>query len=325
MEKVNSKYYCFHCEKYYKSIQSYCNHKRKFHKKMVPNGTIPEPFTPKPEPNDNIILQSDNILEHCNFKIIKNGYKILKDNKYIYICKHCNKEYEYRQSRNRHQKNCYITSFEKLKKENVELKENFQNQVNDLKQQLSDLMNKTYKMHPKTLQKINKQLNNNCNIFQKNEYNINNINNINIVQFGKEDVINKLSKKEQLMILNKKHQSLNHLIEYVHFNDKFPQYKNIAITNMKDGLAYMYNEDKNKFIAIDKNELIMNVLETRMLDIEDIYSTNVNNINDHTRKNIKFFINKMTNNNEYLELKKMDIKLILYNNTEPNMIKEIEC
>ena len=80
-------------------------------------------------------------------------------------------------------------------------------------------------MHPKTLMKINNQLNN-CNIT-----------NINIVQLGKEDIVNTLSQKEKIGILNNCYQSIDKLIEYVHFNPKYPQFKNIAITNLIDEYA----------------------------------------------------------------------------------------
>ena len=36
------------------------------------------------------------------------------------------------------------------------------------------------------------------------------------------------------------------LIECVHFNDKYPQFKNIAITNLKDNIAYKYDNIDNK-------------------------------------------------------------------------------
>jgi len=38
--------------------------------------------------------------------------------------------------------------------------------------------------------------------------------------------------------------------------------------------------------------------------------------------NIKKFINKMANDDTYYNYKKSDIKLMLYNNTEPDIIKK---
>ena len=235
-------------------------------------------------------------------------------NKY-YTCNFCNKKYIYKQSKYRHQKICKYN----LKTENELLKK----EIEDIKNNLMDILKKNCKMHPKTLEKINKELsqkqnNNNCGI-------VNNgiINNNYTIQFGNENLLDVLTKKEQIMILDKKHQSLNHLIEYIHFNDKYPQFKNIAITNMKDNIAYMYNEDKKKFIAMNKNDLLNTVIDMRMLDIEDFYSNNIDNISEITKKNINIFLNKMSDNNDYLEIKKTDIKLVLYNNSKITKIKEL--
>ena len=126
------------------------------------------------------------------------------------------------------------------------------------------------------------------------------------------------------MILNKKHQSLNHMIEYVHFNNKYSQFRNIAITNMKDGLAHMYDKEKNKFIAIKKDELLNTVIEMRMLDIEDFYANNEDYLDQKTKTNIKKFINKMSKDETFYEFKKSDIKLLLYNNSDNDVIKNIE-
>jgi hypothetical protein len=177
-------------------------------------------------------------------------------------------------------------------------------------------------MHPNTLQKINKQLQQ-----QNNSGNINNgtINNItyNIVQLGEENLSDVLSKKEQIKILNQKHQSLNYMTEYIHFNKKFPQFRNITITNLKDNLAHTYDKNKNKFIVLKKDELLNTVIEMRMLDIEDFYNNHQDDLDFRTKTNIKKFINKMANDDKYYDYKKSDIKLMLYNNTEPDMIKEI--
>jgi transcriptional regulator NrdR family protein len=177
-------------------------------------------------------------------------------------------------------KTCKVKLEKEKNKDKIDIKE-------EIKEQLLEILKKECKMHPKTLQKINKQLMQQNNSGNINNGTINNINNYNIIQLGDENLLDVLSKKEQIMILNKKHQSLNHMIEYVHFNNNFPQYKNIAITNMKDGLAYMYDKDKNKFIAIKKEELLNTVIEMRMLDIEEFYSNNEDELDPKTKVNIK--------------------------------------
>ena len=53
MKKVNNEFHCKLCEKYYKSINSLCNHNRKFHKKNEPKNNQNEHFSENTEPKPN--------------------------------------------------------------------------------------------------------------------------------------------------------------------------------------------------------------------------------------------------------------------------------
>ena len=275
---VPLKFYCDECNKYYKSKQSFWNHKNKFHKENEPN--------------------INHVSPKCQLSI--NQMSTFK-----YTCKYCNKGYHLNQSRWKHEQKCKINDNnekEILKKENMELKK----EIKEIKKQLMELMNKSCKVHPKTLQKINNQLNN-CNIT-----------NINIVQFGKEDVINTLSRKEKLKILNNGYQSFNKLIEYVHFNDNYPQFKNIAITNLKDNIAYKYNPEDNKFIACKKDELLEDLMDIRTIDLEEILNENIDTINNVKVSKLKSSIEKLYDKDNFYDRKKSDIKLMIYNKSDKN-------
>lgn len=276
MESVDKHFKCYICNKYYKSKNSLGNHTRKFHPENQPNISRDKP---------------------------KNQHLINQISANEYTCKYCSKTYKHIQSRWKHEQKCkvnYNDEKEILKKENMELKK----EIVEMKKQLMDLMNKSCKMHPKTLQKINNQLNN-CNIT-----------NINIVQFGKEDVINTLSKKEKLKILNNGYQSFNKLIEYVHFNDNYPQFKNIAITNLKDNIAYKYDIDDNKFIACKKDELLEDLMDIRTIDLEEILNENIDTINNVKVSKLKSSIEKLYDKDNFYDNKKSDIKLMIYNKSD---------
>lgn len=172
-----------------------------------------------------------------------------------------------------------------------------------------DIMNTMCKIHPKTLNKINKQLNIN---------NTNNINNNIILQLGKEDLNSIFTKEEKINILKKGFQSLNFLIEYTHFNDKYSQFKNILITNLQNNIAYRYEHKTNSFITISKNELLDDIINERMYNINEFYDEYKDEITNKMQDIIEKFIEKM-NDNKYEEYKKKDIKLIIYNNIEQNI------
>ena len=146
-----------------------------------------------------------------------------------------------------------------------------------LKSQLLDVMNKQCKIHYKTLQKINNQLiNNNYNSFTNCTFNI--------VQLGNENLVEALSGQEQLKILKKKYQSLNYLIDYIHCNNKFPEFNNVAITNLQNNIAYMYDNNKKQFIATNKDDLIDEIISYRMSDLGEFYDIHLDTLDDKTKK-----------------------------------------
>ena len=299
-------YTCYICNKNYKHRQSLYNHNKKFHSQNNPN-IITHNHT-----------NNQNIIPHNHYTSDKNE---TADDKYF--CKFCNKSFTHYQNRWRHEKKCknnLLIKNEMLEKQNQELKEMFEKEISILKQQLLDSMNKNCKKHPKTLQKINRQLNNQYNNTQNNTNCIVNNNTINIIPLGQEKLTDILSSKEQKMILSKKQQSLNYLIEYIHFNDKYPQFQNIIITNLKDNIAYKYDDNMNKFIATTKDELLEILMENRIIDIEDFYNFNVEKLNENTKNILNKFIDKIKNDDEYFDKKKSDIKLILYNNSDNKKI-----
>lgn len=127
------KYNCKICNKEYVSYKSLWNHNSKFHKKM------------SPKIENNVLSMSP--------KNIENEYK----------CNICNKEYKYRQGLWKHNKVCKEVNNEKIdlvlkenvqmKKENLEIKKEMIEYKKEL-ENLKNLLQKSLKIHPKTLQKI---------------------------------------------------------------------------------------------------------------------------------------------------------------------------
>ena len=286
LQKVFS---CKECNKNYKHRQSLYNHMKKFHPK-----------------NSKKLQDGSKTLQMAPKHTVENesGGNIIK-------CEFCNKTFSKKSNLQKHinlnrckKKNDIILS---LKKENEELKMNFQKEITELKEQIKELMNKNCKIHYKTLQKINTQ------------NNIQNQQNINIIGFNKENLLELFSDKEKLKILKKKYDSLNYFIEYAHFNNKYPQLKNIKITNMKDNIAYKYDDSKNKFIATTKDDLINDLVISRMTDIDEFQTEIYDKLSSKEQCIIKNMLDEFYNDEDkYKDKKKEDIKFIIYNNSEHN-------
>ena len=281
-------YKCTICNKFYKSYKSLWKHNDIFHKvDNQSNISIEQPI------------------------ISQKSVTVLPKNKKLYKCKNCNKDYKHIQSRWKHEQICNnnVNEIQLIKKENIEMKKEMS--------ELKNMLQKALKIHPKTLQKINKQLNN------INNGTVNN-NNINIVQLGHENLDEILTEKEKLGILNNKCHSLRDLVKLVHISPKYKQFKNIYITNLQNTIAYKYDTKTNNFLAVNKSDLLDDLIDNRISDIDYFHSELEEKVDEQTSEIIKRFIKRMNDGDDNLkDIKKEEIKLLIYNHTK-DIRKEID-
>ena len=289
MDEIDLKdFHCEKCNKYYSSIQSLSNHRRIKHC----NPIVTEKVTKKCEKEKNVT---------------KNVIKSNHTNENIQECKYCYKVLANRHSKWRHEQKCNSSNeniklnkdeeIQELKKENAEIKK----ENAEIKSMLMELLKRS-KIHPKTLEKINKDLvkNKNNNIINGNSNNINSgtVNNINIIKFGNENINQILNQKEKLKILEARFLSLEESIKRIHFNDARPEYQNILITNLRDDLAYVF--DGNKFVTTKKNTAITELIDNHIDSIEISLDEYKEKLNPRVVQKIEELIDKI--NDDYTEM-----------------------
>ena len=296
---LHDDYTCFICNKKYSCRQNLHRHNKRFHPKITPKCSIQE--------------QNYSKQHQAGVKIVNNNETGDKE----FFCDFCKKSFSRKYNLIRHLKLNRCVKLKDIENENIILKkenEEFKKEIDVIKSQLLDVMNKQCKIHYKTLQKINNQLiNNNYNSFTNCTFNI--------VQLGNENLVEALSGQEQLKILKKKYQSLNYLIDYIHCNNKFPEFNNVAITNLQNNIAYMYDNNKKQFIATNKDDLIDEIISYRMSDLGEFYDIHLDTLDDKTKKIISELLIKMENDDKYIMKKKDQIKLLVYNNKEKTIDK----
>jgi hypothetical protein len=276
---------CKYCNKEYSSQSSRSNHIKKYHSEKC-----------------------QQTIDECQKYVKKNlTHNIEEDNKLK--CIKCKKLFKSRQGKWVHEKKCndksieIINKNEKIEKQNIEIIE-----IKKEMEKLKNMLQQALKIHPKTLTKINKQLNNNTLN--------NNVNNI-YVQLGRENLSEILSSKEKMGILNRQAMGLNDLIELVHASGKYKKFMNVCITNLQNTIAYKFDEKANNFIAVNKNELLNDLVDSRVYDIEKFFEEYQTKFDAKKVEQIKKFLDRMGNEDDPLKgIKKEEIKLILYNNLE---------
>jgi len=289
---------CYKCDKCDKEFNQKSNYMAHINKKKSCNTND----------NTNIILykceicnkefnQKCNYLSHINKKNPCNSKDLIKENK-ILLDKI--KELENVQK--------YITQ---LEKENILLKgEN--EKINEL---YNNLLNKCISNNTTNNSNSNNTTTNNNSNNTTNNNTTNNIIKIKLVNFGQEDYT-KLTKEEKNNILKYSNRSISNLIQYLHINDRLPQYKNVCIKNLRGKGGYLF--DNNKWTHLNYDVLLMMIFNRKFSDLNKILEENDNeNIKKFYQDNIKKLIeNYDDNNDEFIKKNKDNIINFLYNNTK---------
>ena len=235
-------------------------------------------------------------------------------------CSYCGYETERQDNYNRHLLSC------KIKKKDIEEKEEILNKLLSTIDQQKEQINQLIKTNENLINQMKiKHTQNNKNV--KNQNN-GTINNINIVAFGKED-LSKIENKEFFEALTQMGYKIPaKMFEKIHINDKYPEYKNIYISDINRGKAMVHDGkkwklDKYKNIGDKLLDKILNFMEERCEEIKDD-----KNITDKKKMNME---NKLKilqimkdyekeeekERHEYLRSQCKDhMKMDLYNNKE---------
>jgi hypothetical protein len=320
-------YRCIVCNKSYSSHSSLCNHNKKFH-----NNTSQKVL----KYSDKNSGTSENI-------------PINSETNKIYSCRCCNKVFYNVKTRWSHEKICKQNK--KIDDNITILKEENKNKELELqiKKEEKEILKLKLKLEKSemidnvTLRQLNKKLMERNNLIKKsmvnsniNSHNTNNIQNNNVINntfqlvgFGKEDIVELLTMSEKKQIMNARMGCLEKLIEIVHCGN-YNQFKNIIVTNMKDGLVYKYVDTVGQFKLATKSEAINHLVDSRFDDIQIIYNEliNYNKIDEKTKNLIEKFINNFQDpdkkfydmdNKEYPSFKHYkinEVKILLYNNQD---------
>jgi hypothetical protein len=315
--EVIDKHICKTCNKEYSSYSSLWNHTKNIHK----NNTIKKCH--------NVVINSHNI----DINSHNTDINTLK-------CKFCNKNFQNRSNRYRHEQRCKIifeekekqnneiklaeiNSNEKIKLAEIELEKynldkkrevelakiNLELKKVEIKKENSIIKRKT-NSNP-TIKNINKLLQNkinmnNSNLNSNNTTNIQNNtvhNHFKIEGFGKENILNVITDKEKKLILNQGCESIEKLIEIVYIG-KYDKFKNILITNKRDNDIYTYDDKSDLYIINDKNSVLNKLVANRLDNIEEIYNEfdENNKLTENNKKIMsRFFIKFTDEDKKYID------------------------
>lgn len=285
---------CKICNKKYASRQSLWNHNNKYHTKISIRKSL--------ESNSDGSLKSNS----------KSTIKSVQNDTLEFHCRNCEKVFKYKQGRWNHEQKCK----NKLSsQEIIELKKELTEGIKEIEKIKKQLVSKKNKLQ---LANIDSSVNNSNNTSNTSNINNGTINNY-IVAFGKENISNILTEQEKCKILNARFKSVEESIKTIHFNEDRPECQNVAITNMRDNLAHIY--DGKKFISKSKQEIINQLIDNHMESIEESLIDYREKLNQKTIEIIETLIDKMNDKTTELYDEENEKKYINYKNYKNDLVK----
>ena len=230
------------------------------------------------------------------------------ENKFISgknICEHCSNQFSRKYNLDRHQQ-LYCKN-----RKNTQI-QSMQKQLEEKDKEIENLKNTIIKTPTATNNINNGTVNNIQNNIQ------NNIHNNIIIELGNEDCINMLTPKQRMQILNKRYNSIDALIKYLHCNPKLPQHKCIEIPSLSKAYCKVYSNEHGKYIIQDVHDVLERLVDHRMSDIQTFLETaqeSGENISEHTETAVKGLIDKLDSDEKYKRKKCSKIKMDLHNNS----------
>ena len=129
-------------------------------------------------------------------------------------------------------------------------------------------------------------------------------------------MIDKLPDNEQILILKSGYLSLKNIINHVHCNDKYPEFKNILITNPNNKYGYKYDSKLDKFILVSKKELLEELLGSRISDIDEFYEKHENKLNTRIKTAITNVVKNYETDKKYKRDVITETTAQIYNNRD---------
>ena len=182
-----------------------------------------------------------------------------------FVCNYCSKTLKTKPNLLRHEKKyCKVKNENDetflLKKEIIQIKKNHDHERKQLYSQISKLIDKVG--------------------------NTTNIQNIQLNNYGKED-LSHITDELKTSFIKLPYGMIPKLIEAVHFSDKKPENKNIALTNKKENKVKIFSG--NKWVYKDKEQTINDLVDGKYFILDTFFHNKISNLNNEQQTNyIKF-------------------------------------
>ena len=202
------------------------------------------------------------------------------------ICEYCDRRFTRIDNYNRHiSKRCKIKRkidvedriiIEKYKKDKELMLEIHEREKEEYKKHIEKLINKVGTTN------ITHNTNTNCGNTQTNNVQLNN--------FGQENLA-MLTEKYMNKMISFPYSAIPKMIKNIHFNDKYPENRNIRMLNKKDNKLQIRNNGEWQYV--NKRDTIQLLIEDKNYQLDKYFEENRNKFNDMKQKSFEKFQEKI--------------------------------
>lgn len=92
--------------------------------------------------------------------------------------------------------------------------------------------------------------------------------------------------------------SVFELAKLMHCSGKYPQFNNSIISNLKSEYALTYNDEEDKFVTTNKDDLVSDIVSCRTSDVGDILKENKKKVSKATNYKVAELIDMLDNDDD---------------------------
>ena len=200
--------------------------------------------------------------------------------------------------------------------ENIEKTVKTEKKVDRQYQELLNLLEREREDHKEQMDKIldkvgHTTINNNTNhLTQTNNVQLNNYGNENL-----EMLTDTFMKK----MISFPYTAIPKMIKKIHFNDNYPENKNIRMLNKRDGKIQILQ--KNKWIYVDKKEQMAQLIDDKNYILDKYYEDNKKNFKPNLQNRFDKFQFKYSLNDKYIKSENnKETELVFWNSMQNKVI-----
>lgn len=231
----------------------------------------------------------------------------------FFECSGCKKKYSHASTLSHHKSKCTVVAeTASLQEQMIQMREEFEKEKEEMKAQISLLLDNQKQTPAQTPAQTNNNTTNNHNSHNNNKTQNNVTIQINAVGYENLDHIT-----DQIIIesVGKVFSSIPNILKHIHYDPEHPENLNIQIPNKKQPYARIFKKKSGKWETVHRDEAIDDMVDRGYGFLDDNYPNVKDQISEYTQKHFKRFQDNFEADPNVKKIIKKDVDIMVMNAT----------